>query len=84
MELRIGRVGNSAGLILPQTLLKELGLSIGQAFDAEKENGRLVLTPRRRRYSAAELNAQCDLSAAMPPDLDGWDQMPDVGLERVD
>ena len=35
----------------------------------------------RKRYSAAELIAQCDVDAPMPTDLQGWDRMAPVGSE---
>lgn len=35
----------------------------------------------RPRYTLAELLAQCDVAA--PPPRDEWDNVPDVGLERI-
>jgi hypothetical protein len=36
----------------------------------------------KARYTLAELLAQCDLNAPLPM-VDGWEAMPDVGLEVV-
>ncbi len=37
----------------------------------------------RRRYTAAELNIQSDLSAPMPTDLSVWENMRPVGREMI-
>lgn len=84
METSIRKLGNSAGLILPAPLLKSLNLTIGQQFEIEKEGGRLVLTPKaRKRYTAAELNAQCNPQAPMPEDLVTWENAPAAGSEAL-
>jgi antitoxin ChpS len=84
METIIRKVGNSAGLILPTQMIKALNLTIGQQVNLEETDGRLVVTPKlRRRYTAAELNAQCDLSAPLPADLQGWEIAPAVGSEAL-
>lgn len=84
METSIRKLGNSAGLILPAPLLKSLNLTIGQQFEIEKEDGRLVLTPKaRKRYTAAELNAQCNPQAPMPEDLVALENSPAVGSEAL-
>lgn len=84
MELVIRKIGNSAGLALPAPLLRELGLSVGQTLLVERtEQGTLTLQPKkaRKKYSAAELNAQCNPRARMPADLAAWDAMRPAGSE---
>lgn len=49
MDLAIRKLGNSAGVILPATLLKSLGLSVGQNLEAEEVDGKLILTPRVKK-----------------------------------
>lgn len=84
MESAIRKLGNSAGIILPVALLRSLKCEVGQIIDIEVDDGRLVVTPvRRRRYTAAELNAQCDRRAPMPEDLVAWDSAPAVGSEAL-
>ena len=86
MELVIRKIGNSAGLALPAPLLRELGLSVGQTLLVERsEQGTLTLQPKktRKKYSAAELNAQCNPRAPMPADLSAWDAMRPAGSEAL-
>ena len=66
MDLAIRKLGNSAGVILPATLLKSLGLSVGQHLEAEEVDGKLMLTPRAKKYTLNELLAQCDQKAPPP------------------
>ncbi|MDP1636056.1 MAG: AbrB/MazE/SpoVT family DNA-binding domain-containing protein [Gallionellaceae bacterium] len=84
METAIRKLGNSAGIILPAALLRSLKCEVGQTIEIEVEDGRLVVTPvRRKRYTAAELNSQCNRRAPMPEDLVAWDNAPDVGSEAL-
>ena len=82
METAIRKLGNSAGIILPAALLRSLSLRIGQPVDIDVEGGKLVITVKRnKRYTAAELNAQCDPQAPMPEDLVAWDNAMTMGSE---
>lgn len=83
MDIAIRKLGNSAGVILPATLLKSLGLSVGQHLEAEEVDGKLMLTPRAKKYALKELLAQCDVKAPPPADMKDWDEMPVVGAESV-
>lgn len=76
----------AAGLALPAPLLRELGLSVGQTLLVERsDEGALTLRPKQARikYSAAELNAQCNPRAPMPSDLAAWDTMRSAGNEAL-
>jgi len=67
MESAIRKLGNSAGIVVPVALLRSLQLKVGQAIDLSVEDGRLIVTAKtHKRYTAAELNAQCDPHAPMP------------------
>ena len=84
MELIMRKLGNSTGLTFPAAFLRELRLVEGQVISVStQQDGSIVLRPKatRKRFTAAELNAQCDLKQAMPIDLDLWDRMPAVGSE---
>jgi len=86
MELQLRKRGNSIGLTLPPSLLRELGLMAGQVLTLNKTpEGGLLIQPKheRRKYTASELNALCDPGAPMPPDLAAWDQMKLVGNEAL-
>ena len=86
MEVQLRRLGNSTGLTLPPSLMRDLGLAVGQRMILRKmPDGALLLTPKieRRKYSAAELNAQCDLQASMPADLVAWEHLVPLGNEGL-
>jgi antitoxin MazE len=47
MQTTIRKLGNSAGVIIPKTILAELGLSAGDAVDCALKDGHLILTPAK-------------------------------------
>src|SRR6218665_3474921 len=84
MELVFKRLGNSTGLTFPAAFLREHGVREGQTVVVEAaEDGTITLQPKaiRKRYTAAQLNAQCDLKAAMPSDLVAWERAPAVAIQ---
>ncbi len=86
MELTFKKLGNSTGLTFPASFLREHHIRDGQAVVVNaKLDGTITLVPKtvRKRYTAAELNAQCDLTAAKPVDLQEWDNAPRVGSELL-
>lgn len=86
MQVSLRKLGNSTGLTFPPALLRDLGLVAGQIVKLDKTpDGNLLLRPQRerRKYTAAELNAQCNPKAPMPVDLIAWEQMRPVGSETL-
>ena len=86
MQTQLRKLGNSTGLTLPPSLMRDLGLAAGQWITLRKTpDGSLLLTPKvsERKYSAAELNARCNLKATMPDDLMAWEQMLPAGNEAI-
>src|SRR6218665_22640 len=82
MELVFKRLGNSTGLTFPAAFLREHGVREGQTVVVEAaDDGTITLQPKaiRKRYTAAQLNAPCDLKAAMPSDLVAWGRGPAGG-----
>lgn len=81
MEVVLRKYGNSTVLALPPAVLKELGLKAGQSMTLNSTpDGRITLVPKRR-YSLADLLAQCDPEAPPPADLALWDNARPVGQE---
>ncbi len=80
MEVVLRKYGNSTVLALPPALLKQLGLKAGQAMTLESADGRITLVPKRR-YTLADLIAQCDQDAPPPADLALWHGARPVGRE---
>lgn len=82
METSIKKLGNSVGILLPSVLVRSLNLSVGQSVNIESVDGNLVVKPKiAKRYTLAELVAQCNLNAPMPKEVSEWENMPMVGLE---
>lgn len=82
MQTNIRKWGNSAGTIIPATILQEAGLEIGDALDARVVDGKVILSP-----AVAELTLE-DLLAGSPKenlalldeDLE-WVDAPGLGRE---
>lgn len=59
-------MGNSTGIILPRSILGQIGLTIGAAMDLRVEDGKLIGTPvksaRRDQWAsaAAEIGSEED------------------------
>jgi len=49
MRATVRKLGNSAGVVIPKAMLAEIGLSPGDAVDLALEDGRIALTPAKRR-----------------------------------
>ena len=86
MMIVVKKLGNSIGLTFPAMMVRKYGLAPGAKFDVEPmPDGAMVLRPSRSkmRFTAAELNAQCNQRAPMPTDIVDWDAMPAVGSEAL-
>ncbi|EEZ8320565.1 type II toxin-antitoxin system ChpS family antitoxin [Escherichia coli] len=81
MRITIKRWGNSAGMVIPSIVMKELNLQPGQSVEAQVSNNQLILTPISRRYSLDELLAQCDMNAAELSEQDVWGKSTPAGDE---
>ncbi|WP_250656372.1 AbrB/MazE/SpoVT family DNA-binding domain-containing protein [Alkalimarinus coralli] len=83
MRTTIRKIGNSAGAILPATVLKKLNLSEGDVIEVSEDGKRIVIEPRNEKpkYSLTELMAQCDEKAPLPKELEEWNDMQPTGKE---
>lgn len=48
MRAALRRLGNSSGLIIPKSMLTELGVAAGDTVEMTLEQGRIVLAPIKR------------------------------------
>lgn len=81
MEVVLRKYGNSTVAVLPPAVLKDLGLSAGQAMTLDTtDQGEIVLAPKRK-FVLADLIAECDLAAAPPADLGLWERAKPAGQE---
>jgi antitoxin MazE len=49
MRAAIRKLGNSSGVIIPKSMLAEIGIATGDAVDLSLEDGRIAITPVKRR-----------------------------------
>jgi antitoxin ChpS len=81
MEVTLRKYGNSTVAVIPPPVLRDLGLAAGQAMALETTaEGQIVLSPKRR-YTLADLLAQCDPKAPPPADLVVWETARPAGRE---
>ncbi len=83
MHTNIRKWGNSAGTIIPATILQEAGLEIGDALDARVVEGKVILSPLERELTLEELLAGSPKENLAITDEDReWLDAPAVGRER--
>ena len=81
MEIVLRKLGSSTVLVIPQSVLNDLGLVAGQSVTLHScADGTITMT-RKRKYTLKQLVAQCDLKALPPRDLVLWDMARPVGQE---
>lgn len=76
-------VGGSVMMAIPRPLLEDLGLAPNAKVALRVEDGRLVVEPRKPRYTLAELVAQCDPAAPRDEEARRWDEAPPMGREAL-
>lgn len=83
MQVKIQQWGNSVGIRLPATVVKQMGLASGDLLSLDVSAEALTLKPLKVRphYRLVDLMEQCDLTAPEPADLAAWRAMPPHGRE---
>ena len=82
MQTNIRKWGNSAGTIIPASILQEAGLEIGDALDAQVVEGKVVLTPMALELTLEELLAGSPkANLAITGEDREWLDAPSVGAE---
>jgi antitoxin MazE len=64
MRATLRKLGNSSGVIIPKPLLGEIGVEVGDVFDVNLEEGRIVLAPVSRRPRAGWAEASLKIAKA--------------------
>jgi antitoxin MazE len=64
MRAAVRKLGNSSGVIIPKSLLRDLGVAEGDPVEMTLEAGRLVLVPIRRRPRAGWADASQSIAKA--------------------
>ena len=52
MRVAVRKLGNSAGIVVPKSVLAELGVAAGDAVDITLAEGRVIVAPVKRRVRA--------------------------------
>jgi len=79
MQTVIRKLGNSAGIIVPVALMKDLGFRIGQSVRLDAVDGCLVVKPlAKSSYKLTDLLAEMK---GKFPRVEGWDELAAVGKE---
>jgi antitoxin ChpS len=81
MELTLRKYGNSTALSFPPSVLRDLGLKVGQSLSLTKTPEGLITLIPKRKFTLIELISQCDLKAAPPADMAVWEAARPVGQE---
>jgi antitoxin component of MazEF toxin-antitoxin module len=82
MHTNIRKWGNSAGTIIPASILQEAGLEIGDALDAQVVEGKVILSPVEGELTLEELLAGSPKqNLAMTDEDREWLDAPSVGSE---
>ena len=77
------KVGGSVMLAVPPAILNALNLRAGELIAVTVEGDRLVIEPAHRRYTLAELLAQCKSSRKRTAEDRQWLDAPATGRELL-
>jgi antitoxin ChpS len=81
---KLRAVGGSVMFAIPKPMLDGLDLHANQQVGVSISEGRMIVEPKvRRRYTLAELMAQCDLDRPMTDEDREWLDAPPVGREGI-
>ncbi len=64
MRAAVRKLGNSSGVIIPKSLLSEIGVGVGDTVDMTLEAGRIVLIPVKQRARAGWTEASQSIAEA--------------------
>lgn len=80
------KFGASVGIAIPAKLREKLSLTAGLDVRVTVVDTGFLVEPLAmvKRYTLAELLAQCDPTASLSEDMVAWRNMDPVGRERLD
>jgi antitoxin ChpS len=81
---KLRAVGGSVMFAIPKAILESLHLQANASVGLSVEEGRLIVDPHvRRRYTLAELLAQCDPIAPLSAEETDWINDTAMGEEAI-
>jgi antitoxin MazE len=69
MRAALRKLGNSSGVIIPKSMLAEIGIRVGDAVEITLEDGRIVMAPVRRRPREGWAEASREIAGAGDDEL---------------
>ncbi|RVT41845.1 AbrB/MazE/SpoVT family DNA-binding domain-containing protein [Sphingobium algorifonticola] len=72
MQTALRKMGNSTGMILPQSILKEIGATSGAKMDVQVQDGKLIITPVVEAPRAGWADSAADVSAHQDRESEAW------------
>jgi antitoxin MazE len=72
MRTALRKMGNSTGIILPRSILGQIGLELGAPMELQVEGGRIVATPVKGGAREDWASAAALIAAQADPDEDAW------------
>jgi antitoxin MazE len=78
----IRKLGNSSGVIIPKSMLAEIGIAAGDMVELSLENGRIAITPVKRRPREGWAPAFAEIGELGDDDL-AWLQFGNEGDDEL-
>jgi antitoxin MazE len=72
-------MGNSAGMIVPRSIMIEIGISIGAPMDMKVEDGKLIVTPVQTDDRMGWAEAAQNIAAHQDADAAEWQEFANEG-----
>ncbi len=82
MRAPVRKMGNSAGILLPEPLLAQLGVEVGDDLDLSLDDGRVVLEAAKRLPRSGWAEAARELAEA-GDDVLVWPEFGNIGDARL-
>jgi antitoxin MazE len=82
MRSAIRKLGNSSGVIVPKSMLAELGIAAGDAVDLSLEDGRIAITPVKGRPREGWAAAFAEIGELGDEDV-AWLQFGNAGDDKL-
>lgn len=79
MKLIIQKWGNSAAIILPDSILEQIGAKVGDSVEIEPESLKLI----KPKYKLSDLIALCNKDAPYSQDAKLWNDAKSIGTEII-
>jgi antitoxin MazE len=83
MQASLRKIGNSSGVVLPKTILVELGVKTGDKLDLSIDSGKIVLSPVKRKLREGWAEDSKALAAAGEDKL-VWPEFGNLDDEKLE